>query len=202
MYAGADRRTDTDRRQVISEMSREEMIAELLTDTLSGVGSRRAYEERKGRKVIYTALVDLDGLKWVNDNWSHAAGDAMIAKVGRSLKAMGADVYRIGGDEFAVCFNTFHEASTFLLLAESMVSRQSFKWMSEDGQEMEAIGTRFTVGIGNSEDKADAMLKTMKDIRATIGIRAERGDTPPGLRLINNRVPVFKGGMKAILQGV
>ncbi len=202
MYAGTERRTDHERRLLINQMSREEMIAELLTDTLSGVGSRRAYEERKQRKTIYALFVDVDGLKWVNDNWGHHAGDALIRCVGKTLQDMGCEVFRIGGDEFAICFNTFAEVSKFILLAEVTVAGQSFGWSGTDGWPMEALGARITIGVGNSEEKADAMLKTMKGVRATLGIRAKRGDSPPGLHLINNRVNRLNGGLRSVLAGV
>jgi diguanylate cyclase len=51
------------------------------------------------------ALVDLDDLKWVNDTHGHAAGDAAIGVISKSLRATfrATDVLaRIGGDEFAV----------------------------------------------------------------------------------------------------
>ena len=50
------------------------------------------------------AMIDLDGLKAINDRFGHAAGDAaleMTARVLRDRCGDGGAVYRIGGDEFA-----------------------------------------------------------------------------------------------------
>lgn len=55
--------------------------------------------------VIY---IDLDGFKAINDNFGHAAGDAVLRHLGRVLvdHVRESDaVGRIGGDEFAVVLN-------------------------------------------------------------------------------------------------
>jgi diguanylate cyclase (GGDEF)-like protein len=75
------------------------------TDALCGVPNRAAFLERiaepPGRGVV--AMIDLDGLKAINDRFGHAAGDAALQMVARCLRdRFGAGtVYRIGGDEFA-----------------------------------------------------------------------------------------------------
>ncbi|MBJ7472022.1 MAG: diguanylate cyclase, partial [Solirubrobacteraceae bacterium] len=54
---------------------------------------------------IALMIVDLDGFKAVNDEYGHAAGDELLAWVGRALPTglpMDAEVGRLGGDEFAV----------------------------------------------------------------------------------------------------
>jgi diguanylate cyclase (GGDEF)-like protein len=50
-------------------------------------------------------VLDLDGFRAVNDTLGHAAGDALLAQVGASLRTAviaGALAARLGGDEFAV----------------------------------------------------------------------------------------------------
>jgi diguanylate cyclase (GGDEF)-like protein len=78
-----------------------------LRDELTGVGNRRfgmtALERlRVGDAVL---LLDLDGFKEVNDRHGHAAGDAVLADLGRLLQSSmrGIDaVARYGGEEFLV----------------------------------------------------------------------------------------------------
>lgn len=73
--------------------------------------NRRAFEEKKaelaqaGLKEDFVYITaDLNGLKQVNDNLGHAAGDELIKGAADCLKecfGKHGDVYRIGGDEFA-----------------------------------------------------------------------------------------------------
>ncbi|WP_460845541.1 GGDEF domain-containing protein [Nocardioides ultimimeridianus] len=77
------------------------------TDELTGLLNRRGFvaevERVFGRGAV--AFVDIDGLKSVNDQQGHAAGDALITGVARTLADAvrpGDVVGRIGGDEFAV----------------------------------------------------------------------------------------------------
>lgn len=82
------------------------------TDALTGIGNRRAFdvyrerEEARSRDIgqrLSVILLDLDGLKQVNDQHGHAAGDALIQRAARTLREhLRSDVHlaRTGGDEF------------------------------------------------------------------------------------------------------
>jgi len=80
-------------------------------DVLTGLYNRRAFLEKfeelkqapehDGRKVT-VIMSDLNGLKQINDNLGHSAGDAAISAVAESLKEAcpkGALCARFGGDE-------------------------------------------------------------------------------------------------------
>lgn len=99
--------TETDRRA-------EQAEAEALSDPLTGLSNRRAWErflineESRCRRYGHPACVfsvDLDHLKETNDKQGHAAGDALIQTAGRVIRetVRREDVVaRLGGDEFAV----------------------------------------------------------------------------------------------------
>lgn len=83
------------------------------TDLLTGVANRGAFDlavERMWRRatVDHTlALVtfDLDQFKLVNDQLGHPAGDRVLAAAARALATgcrAGEQLYRVGGDEFAL----------------------------------------------------------------------------------------------------
>lgn len=85
-------------------------------DTLTPLVNRRAFLRELERTAAHVgrhgstaalALVDLDGLKAINDTHGHAAGDAAILRVGEVLteQTRRTDlVGRLGGDEFVILF--------------------------------------------------------------------------------------------------
>jgi diguanylate cyclase (GGDEF)-like protein len=83
-----------------------EAMRSATTDPLTGLGNRRRFEERvdgelrRGRGVS-VCLLDLDGLKRLNDTFGHQTGDRALKTVAGRLGA-GAEAFRIGGDEFAL----------------------------------------------------------------------------------------------------
>jgi diguanylate cyclase (GGDEF)-like protein len=79
-----------------------------LRDELTGVGNRRAFVThsqlliRKAKPGgLGLILLDVDGLKQLNDGCGHQAGDELLEKVAKHIEAKGR-LYRIGGDEFAI----------------------------------------------------------------------------------------------------
>ena len=84
------------------------------TDGMTGFLNRRAYEnyllEHPGEPQeddFIFAFIDINGLKKVNDEIGHEAGDELITTTAECIQqAFGnyGDAYRLGGDEFAVIF--------------------------------------------------------------------------------------------------
>ncbi len=86
---------------------------EALTDPLSGLGNRRclmgdlehALGFAGGGHPLTVLFFDLNGFKRYNDSFGHAAGDALLARIGTELRASIGEhgrAYRLGGDEFCV----------------------------------------------------------------------------------------------------
>lgn len=81
-----------------------------LTDPLTQLANRRAFEERvtialERREPFTLAYIDLDGFKPINDRLGHGAGDAALRDVAATLRAAARQVdlvARLGGDEFAM----------------------------------------------------------------------------------------------------
>lgn len=108
----------------------EHFEAEALSDSLTGLFNRRAWdklvdleEDRCRRYGHPTAvlMIDLNNLKTTNDTLGHSAGDELIQKAASTLKEQMRSndiVARLGGDEFAVL-----SIETNLENAEKLVSR-------------------------------------------------------------------------------
>lgn len=80
-------------------------------DQLTGLYNRRFFEEElkrtdSERNLPFTiAMLDLNGLKLINDAFGHHAGDTLLLKATDAIKNTFRDhdvIARIGGDEFAV----------------------------------------------------------------------------------------------------
>jgi diguanylate cyclase (GGDEF)-like protein len=100
------------------ERAREAELARLaeeaLTDSLTGLGNHRAFHEDLRREIarrtrsascFSLVMLDLNGLKQLNDRLGHQAGDERIQAVAdclRSTMRATDTAYRTGGDEFMV----------------------------------------------------------------------------------------------------
>ncbi len=82
----------------------------LSTDPLTGLLNKDGFQDKvrkhlKTKKPGAFLMCDLDGLKYINDNYSHQVGDSIIQGVGNILKEVlskKAYVAHVSGDEFCV----------------------------------------------------------------------------------------------------
>ncbi len=149
------------------------------TDPLTGLLNRRAWaavctvEQGRHHRLgdhASVIVVDLDGLKAVNDSAGHAAGDDLLRTTARVLRTTirsGDHLARIGGDEFVVlCPQTTRDDAVHLAdrltvaLAEAQVSASL------------GAGTMTqTTGMADAQDEADRRMYAVKRFR-----RAQRGE--------------------------
>jgi cyclic di-GMP phosphodiesterase len=97
--------------------------AEARRDPLTHMRNRRAFDEHLEALVeqatsreapVALVLVDLDEFKEINDTRGHAVGDRVLVAVASVLESQartGEEVFRIGGDEFAVVVRGNAEAA-------------------------------------------------------------------------------------------
>jgi diguanylate cyclase (GGDEF)-like protein len=120
-------------------------------DMLTGVLNRNemnnrvmqlGIDDRPGRKNIGIIFADLNGLKIMNDNNGHSAGDKLIKDAAAILKEVfpEAEVFRAGGDEFMV-----------LLRGTSMEELKAYEKQMKD-KAAATDNVSFAVGISLEED--------------------------------------------------
>lgn len=85
-----------------------------ITDHLTGLLNRQGFENALDEAILSAdqcdmqlacLFIDLDRFKWINDNFGHAAGDAVLRQTVERIQAAlrPEDVIaRLGGDEFAI----------------------------------------------------------------------------------------------------
>lgn len=167
---------------VRSEALRHERLVRE-TDDLTGLPTRRRFRSflssairscRNTRSDLSVVMVDMNGLKPINDRFGHAAGDRALRALAEALEQCkrGSDLAaRIGGDEFVVVLpNTdCNGAQGFITRVQEMLSRPVMR--TADGQPL-IFGASFGIAsLGESgwdervEDlvgRADAALYRAK----------------------------------------
>ena len=153
----------------------ERAEAEALVDELTGLFNRRGWdrlvEREETRSIRYghgstVFMMDLDGLKRVNDERGHAAGDLMLRSVADALRSVVREhdvAARLGGDEFAVLAVESDDDQ-----ARGMYHRMLAAFAAA-GVEV-SIGTarrEYDGGIAGAVDRADAEMYQRKAERGT-----------------------------------
>ena len=129
-----------------------------LHDALTGLPNRRAYEERlpietaRSRRYdrpLALCFLDLDGFKEINDRHGHVVGDKVLQAVAGAIRQarLSDDVFRIGGDEFAVLLPGCSREE-----AESAIARLL---ESIDLGPIAALEVNFGVSVGIGDDEPD-----------------------------------------------
>jgi diguanylate cyclase (GGDEF)-like protein len=144
--------TDFTDRQRLLELLR----AQALTDSLTGLANRRAFDDRLSTELsrarrqgdpIVLALLDIDRFKELNDRHGHPEGDralTRVAKVVRDGVRAEDHVARLAGDEFAVVLPATDEAE-----AEEVISRV-VDAIAED-EVLRTLGATVSAGLAQAD---------------------------------------------------
>jgi diguanylate cyclase (GGDEF)-like protein len=151
-------------------------------DPLTGLARRGSVERAladRGEHPVVLALFDVDGLKAMNDEYGHAAGDRLLAATAAALVAHlgplpGAVLARIGGDEFAAVVPGADVAAVVAAAhaAQHELAASSRGWMSC------GVGSSLDLRDGGGSGKplmrlVDATLYRAKRLRLAHPLRVE-----------------------------
>jgi len=148
--------------------SQKRLVRQATIDAITGLFTRNVLVEDLEKMItngriqnVAIFFLDLDGFKPVNDNLGHEAGDIMLKKIGYRLKGVvdkQTKVYRIGGDEFVICYSNYESMDALGLMADSLVELFSAPFHIYDT----SIGISASIGICMQQAKeidADQLLR-------------------------------------------
>jgi diguanylate cyclase (GGDEF)-like protein len=161
--------------------ARRSAVTQALTDPLTGLANRRAFELALDKALQGLALggapfalahVDLDHFKAVNDTLGHAAGDYVLTKAAEVLRAetrRGDVVARVGGDEFVLLLRGALAPARLAAMGARIIARLEQPWVFEtavcriSGSIGVALSAHYvTPDAGQMQADADAALYSSK----------------------------------------
>ena len=173
-----------------------ESVLKAKTDPLTNMPNLRAYMESE--RLPYQASIDVDTLKWINDNMGHAAGDKLLREVADVLKRSGMKANRLGGDEFVAEGHDPAAMKAALDKANEVLAGKTVKGTNPiTGTHYTKKGMSITYGIAETGkvpegthpsevmkhqlEAADQAMLGNKTAREAAGLRAARGERPEGV---------------------
>ena len=164
-----------------------ELERQATTDPLTGLVNRREFSRRFALDLARTqrdasplslVLIDLDHFKRINDQYGHAAGDAVLCTLARlsgscfrSIDTVG----RLGGEEFAVLLPGA-DLQCAAQAARRLAQRLADTPVEHEGQRIVAGMTAGVVQRLPSEDNLDSLLQRA-DLALYAGKQAGRART-------------------------
>ncbi|CAM2007823.1 sensor domain-containing diguanylate cyclase [Acanthopleuribacter pedis] len=147
-------------------------------DGLTGTYNRAYFEKRmeeekeKAEKVglnFSIIVIDINGLKRINDKYGHQAGDALIVACGNLLKTTirESDILsRFGGDEYVILMpSTASEGVTALEARINTVQEEAAYCFSDDNGDKISQPLHMSVGAASSEETGIDKVFNLADER-------------------------------------
>lgn len=142
--------------------SGDDLFIKATHDDMTGLANRALFMDRlrnavaltdRDKKVAGVLMIDMDGLKQINDNYGHRVGDAVILEFAHRLGKATRDIdtaARLGGDEFGVVLATLESPESVESAAARIdaVNQPPFLFEGESYQLSASIGTAVIPGDG------------------------------------------------------
>jgi diguanylate cyclase (GGDEF)-like protein len=177
--------------------SQSRLHSEAISDALTGLGNRRkllsdlecAIADADETRPVLLAMFDLDGFKIYNDTFGHPAGDALLTRLGGSLRdSLGSlgTPYRLGGDEFCVLAQLYGDQT------EEVVSAAE-RGLTEHGEGFTITCSYGSVVIPRETSDAEEAMRIadrrMYAHKSASRASAGRQSTDVAVRMLAERYP-------------
>ncbi len=161
----------------------EVLRREAQTDPLTGLASRRLFHDhylralarrQRGEPPFALVMLDVDGLKQINDRFGHPAGDEVLRAVGRILGTVRAGdlAARLGGDEFIILMPNSNRAD-----AEHLLKRIGGQLQRLNDAQVFPFAVRLSIGVREVVD-GDGDVLAEVDAAMYADKRARRSSEP------------------------
>ena len=184
-----ERRGDAARRAEVEAMSADEKVQAIYHDPLTGLLNERALQDELG-DAAFVVSIDMDSLKWINDNLGKDMGDRMLQAVADMMVKLGIEGYRGGraSDEFYILGND--EAD---LLKQVTALKRELAGHVLENDVGSRTGIKFSYGLANSRAAADSLMHEQKSKRERQSGKAERGKGDDQSVLFSSTVAMTPG---------
>ena len=181
LVAAEESATEVTRRAVEAEQDAR-------SDALTGLLNRRAWDDALGAETARMArhqhpalvlVIDVDGLKQVNDAQGHLAGDLVLRRAASVVRAAMREedvVARIGGDEFAVLAVEADEESRRTLLERLRVALVEAQVAASVGAAAAEPGASLSETFAQADREMYEAKRLRKELAA--GALREPGPSP------------------------
>ena len=152
----------TDRRRM-EEALREQVRRDALTGLLNHGAITKALHDltsSDNSASCAVAMIDVDGMKAINDTYGHQVGDTVLVTVAAALSKDGAVVGRYGGDEFAAILPAADREAAELYREEVVATLAGAP--VRDPESAANVRVSVSVGLAIYPDEADRLEELVK----------------------------------------
>ena len=145
------------------------------TDAATNVGNKAAYQDavqridkmsRRNDGDYAVLVMDINYLKMYNDKYGHEFGDMLISDASTIIKKVfgNYNIYRIGGDEFAVLINAPEDGLCEKLVKEFRTEQELFNRNAKHYELGVRIAIGYAVNSADDNDYADVFKRADKQM--------------------------------------
>ncbi len=153
---------------ILENITNRKLLEEVsVTDGLTSLYNRRKFDEvieheielaRRRKTHLTLAVIDIDYFKKYNDNYGHPEGDTALVRTAATIRSFFSRpddyVFRLGGEEFGIIFNSLNEEDTMNILERVRMSIEQL----EIEHNQNSVSDYITISIGAKVCEADKLF--------------------------------------------
>ncbi len=143
---------------ILEDITNRKLLEEVsVTDSLTSLYNRRKFDKvidheiklaRRRKTFLTLAIIDIDYFKKYNDNYGHPEGDAALIRTASTMRSSLSRpddyVFRLGGEEFGIIFNSLSEEDTRDVLERIRINVEQLKIEHKQN----SVSDYITISIG------------------------------------------------------